>query len=86
MATLACLGSCWTSFGWTFFWKRSDAQVCRRPWIRMGGRPAFFKRGARLLWRRLEGLIGVPASEVKSKPDRRRVAPVSELEKDRSFC
>ncbi len=45
------------------------AQVCLRSWKRMCGRPAFFKSGARLRWRRLDGLMGPPVSVVKTTVD-----------------
>ena len=32
MATLACPSNSRTILGWTFFWNRSEAQVCRRSW------------------------------------------------------
>ena len=47
---------------------RSVGQVCRRSWKRMWGRPTSFRSGAKERSLRLEGLIGVPASLVKTKP------------------
>ena len=47
---------------------RSVAQVCRRLWNRMWGRAASFRSGSKERCLRLDGLIGVPALLVKTKP------------------
>jgi hypothetical protein len=47
---------------------KSVAHVCLRSWKRMWRRPAFLRSGARLRCLRLDGLIGVSASVVKTGP------------------
>ena len=55
MVTEACPGNSCTDFGWIFLWKRSDAQVCRRSWKVIWGKPACFRSGTKDRWRVFPG-------------------------------
>jgi hypothetical protein len=44
------------------------AQVCRRSWKRISGRPAFLSSGLKERLTRFSGLIGVPTLVAKMRP------------------
>jgi hypothetical protein len=47
IATEECPSNSWRSFGWTFLWNRSDAQVCPRSWKVIWGRSARLRSGVK---------------------------------------
>lgn len=57
------------------FESSSVAQVWRRSWKRIGGRPAFFKSSLKERFLRFEGLIIVPVSVAKMSPPAGRESP-----------
>jgi hypothetical protein len=64
----ACPSISETTLGLTSFESSSVAQVWRRSWKRIGGRPAFFRSGLKERLRKLEGLMIVPVSVAKMSP------------------